>query len=191
MEELETEFGLKQIIKCATKLSANRETTIDLILTNISNIYEAGCLLGTFSDHHPTYLVKKRVKPNIEMTEFRKRKMSRFNSEEFMDTWRDLDWSVLELLDDVDEMWDMIYKGLLHELDAKYTYTFIKIRKDRPKWFTYSLMDVARERDNLMKRYKDRDNLMKRYKDFRDDVILVGSAVRALPFIIIDIGLRK
>lgn len=154
IQEIEAEFGLTQVIKCATRVGSNSVSTIDLILTNISNIYKVGCLIGTFSDHHPTFLVKKRAKQIIEKVEIKKRKMSRYDSEEFMDTFKNLDWSVLNLLQSVDEMWNMIHKAILYELNRKCPYAFVKIRKNRPKWFTSNLLEIARERDKLMKRYK-------------------------------------
>lgn len=115
VQELETEFGITQIITGATRIGANSSSTIDLILTNICNVFESGCLIDTFSDHFPTFLVKRRAKPTIELIEIRKRKMTGYDSEAFTDTLVNLDWSVMDLLNDVNEMWTMIYKAILYE----------------------------------------------------------------------------
>lgn len=79
VEEIATEFGLKQLINCATRVGTNSASTIDLMFSNITNIYRVGCLTGTCSDHYPTFLIKKRIKPVIDTVEIRRRKMSRCN----------------------------------------------------------------------------------------------------------------
>lgn len=71
-----------------------------------------------------------------------------------MNNLAELDWSVLDLLDDVDMMWGMIYKALLYEIDEMCPYCFVKIKKDCPIWFTNTLSEASRKRDILFNSYR-------------------------------------
>lgn len=154
IDEISSEFELNQIIKCPTRIGLQSQTIIDLIFTNIGNIAKYGCLDCVMSDHYPIYLVKKRVKTNTARVEVRRRKKTNYDREVFKQKLLDLDWSLLDVLDDVDVMWGMIYKGLMYELDIMCPYTFVKIRKSKPVWFNGALADLARERDVLFSKYK-------------------------------------
>lgn len=152
--EIATEFGLEQLISCATRIGPNSETVIDLIFSNVANVHSAGCLDTTFSDHYPTYIVKKRIKLNLEKVEIRKRKMSSYDAETFGMKLKDLDWSILGLLNNVNDMWNMIYLALIYELDSMCPYTYIKVRKNAPVWFNKQLVGIARDRDRLLNKYR-------------------------------------
>lgn len=154
VDEISTDLGLEQMIKCSTRIGKNSESTIDLVFTNIINIFGVGCLIGSFSDHLPTYLIKKRVKLPIELIEVRKRKMSNYCKESLSNKLNMLDWSLIDLLQDVNEIWEMIRKAIVYELDNMCPYGYIKIRKNIPTWFSKDLISLARERDNLFKHYK-------------------------------------
>lgn len=52
--EICNEFGLQQLITYPTIWSKGRASLIDLVLSNMSNIYECGCLDKCLSDHNPT-----------------------------------------------------------------------------------------------------------------------------------------
>lgn len=152
--EIETDLGLEQLINCPTRIGSNSESTIDLVFSNITNILGVGCLTGTFSDHFPTYLIKKRSKVNVEMVEVRRRNMRKYDRDVFCEKIEKLDWSLLDILVDVNEMWIMIYKAIVYELNFMCPYTFFKIRKYAPLWFSKYLVCVARERDRLWDKYR-------------------------------------
>lgn len=82
-----------------------------------------GCLTGSFNDHFPTYLIKKRTRPIVDLVEVRKRK--NYNCEQFGMKLTQLDWSVLNLLSDVNEIWNMINSALLYELNLRYPYVYV------------------------------------------------------------------
>lgn len=113
VDDMLNEFGLKQLILCPTRIGANRASILDLVLTNAKNILRAGCLSCTPSDHYPVFCIKKREKVNIEYVEIRKRKMCEYNLDFFSNRLKDLDWSIINLLQDVNEMWNMLYNGII------------------------------------------------------------------------------
>ena len=56
-------FSLEQLIKCATRVTANSRTVIDHVLTNCkSKIRESGVLDQVFSDHLITFCIKGKRK---------------------------------------------------------------------------------------------------------------------------------
>lgn len=56
-----TEFGLKLLIKCATHVAPNSSSTIDLVFSNIKNVYGAGCLTGLVGTISPyTHILDKK-----------------------------------------------------------------------------------------------------------------------------------
>lgn len=58
------ELDLQQCIKVPTRLSKENNTIIDLILTNIHNLYKSGCIDNTVSDHYPIFAI---IKGNTEL----------------------------------------------------------------------------------------------------------------------------
>lgn len=154
IDDIATEFNLEQIIKCPTRIGSNCQSAIDLIFTNVRNILRHGCLESILSDHYPIFMVKKRAKVNTAKVEVRKRRRSGYDKDMFGDKLRQLDWSLLDVLEDVDTMWEMIYMGLLYKLDVLCPYIFVKTRKFKPIWFSGSLATLARERDVLFSKYR-------------------------------------
>lgn len=99
-------------------------------------------------------MVKKHMKMPHDRVEIRKRKMADYDVDLFGHRLKNIDWSIIDLLNDVDEVWDMIHKGLLFELDLLCPFNFIKVKKHRPIWFGGYLSVIAKERDLLFDRYR-------------------------------------
>lgn len=55
----------------------------------------------------------------------------------------------------VDQMWSMIVSALVYEADIQCPYKWIKVRSNRPVWFTSYMMEVARDRDRLFSKYRN------------------------------------
>ena len=53
LASIEEEFTLKQIIQTCTRIHRHGSTLIDVILTNVKNIYASGCINYNVSDHLP------------------------------------------------------------------------------------------------------------------------------------------
>lgn len=111
------ELNLEQIIEHSTRVSYNREMLMDVIMTNVKNISYSGCINDSTSIHLPVFLVKKRQRNILELYYICKRSFENYDRDVFADKLAELDWSVLELLCDVNLAWQMVYKGLLAELN--------------------------------------------------------------------------
>lgn len=62
VDNLCDEFSLEQIIEHPTRVSLNRGTLLDVIMTNVKSISHSGCINDSTSDHLPVFLIKKRQK---------------------------------------------------------------------------------------------------------------------------------
>lgn len=66
IHEIMNEHVLRSHISQATRITANHESLIDLMLSNLKNVSYAGCINYSLSDHFPVYLIiKKRVKSSV------------------------------------------------------------------------------------------------------------------------------
>ena len=65
-----------------------------------------------------------------------------------------LDWSILDILDNIDDMWCMIYNAIKYEVDLMCPYKRIKISVNRPEWMNRELLEYEVHRDILFKVYK-------------------------------------
>ena len=154
IENICTEFGLKNYIDIPTRITANSNTILDVILTNIRNVDSWGVLNYNISDHNPVFLIKKRKKSAKINTWVEGRSYKHYDRELFMQKLRDLDWSILPLLKDPNEAWKMIYGAILYEIDKMCPFRKFKINALRPKWYTQELAEEAKERDRLARRAK-------------------------------------
>lgn len=65
LKQLESRFGLRQIITDPTRINSSVANILDLIVTNSKYINECGTWEINISDHQPVYVVRKKacIKP--------------------------------------------------------------------------------------------------------------------------------
>lgn len=162
INELELEFSIKQIITVPTRYCPNKASLIDVILTNMNNILVSGCLDTSFSDHYPIFVVKKRKKILRKFEYKTARSYKYYDSDLLKNRLTNLDWSVFDLLTDVDDMWNMIQEAIKFELDRMCPIKEIKVNTSKPEWFNNTLYEIARDRDRLFRKYRQgkRKNLI-------------------------------
>ena len=71
----------------------------------------SGCINYNVSDHLPIYIIKKRTRTVREKKYIYCRRYRNYNKAIFQENLRKLDWTILDLLDNVEDMWSMIYKA--------------------------------------------------------------------------------
>ena len=126
LNSIEDEFNLKQIIQNSTRIHRNGSSLIDVIFTNIRNIYSCGCI-EYISDHLPTYIIKKRKNIIREKKYVYCRSYKNYDKNIFQSKLKNLDWTIFNLLDNVDDMWNMIYKAIEYEVNLMCPYKKTKI----------------------------------------------------------------
>lgn len=60
INNITTEFDTVQHIKTPTRITLGSNSIIDLMMSNLNNVYKSGCIDFMISHHHPTYLIKKK-----------------------------------------------------------------------------------------------------------------------------------
>lgn len=139
---------------------------LDVILTNCKNIVHSGVINYGISDHLPVFLVKKRQHIISEHEYIHKRSFKNYDIDTLAERLCELDWTILDLLVDVNLAWSMVYKGLLKLVNDMCPFKNFKVRKDRPIWYNSTLLNLERERDILTRNYR-RDDVRKadKYKE--------------------------
>lgn len=154
INDLCDELNLKQIIEHPTRITFNKTSLIDVILTNIKNLAYNGCININVSNHLPVFIIKKRLAKPFELEIIKKRMFKNYDTDILGDNLVELDWSVLDLLNDVNIAWSMLYKGLLVEVEKLCPYKEFRVRKNKPIWFTGELSSLGRERNITLRNYR-------------------------------------
>ena len=81
------------------------------------------------------------------------RSYKNYNRNLFQENLRNLDWSIFDLLDNSEDMWSMIYKAILFEVNHMCPYKKTKISVNRPEWMNRELLEYEIHRDTLFRIY--------------------------------------
>lgn len=154
LNELELDYGVKQMIKVPTRYCPNKASLIDVILSNMNNVLACGCLDTSFSDHYPIFIVKKHKKVSRKFKFKLLRSYKNYDSNVLKERLMNLDWSIFDLLTDVDDMWNMIQEAIRFELDYMCPIKEIKINTTKPEWFSNTLYEITKDRDRLFRKYR-------------------------------------
>lgn len=154
------DLQMQQLIKHPTRMSFHRDSLLDVILTNMKNVNQVGTINYNLSDHLPIFIIKKRERVINEYEYIYKRSFKNYDVDKYSEILTELDWSIIDLLDDPNIAWSMVYKGILRVVDDQCPFKHLKVRTNKPVWFNSELCYMERERDILVRNYK-----RKRIKD--------------------------
>lgn len=154
LNELEIEFGISQTIKVPTRYGSTKASLIDVVMTNMNNVLASGCIDIAISDHYPIIVIKKRRKLPRKFEYKFARNYKGYDADQFTDNLVHLDWSIFDMLTDVDDMWTMILQAITHEMNHMCPIKKIKINISKPEWFSSELYELAKERDRLFRKFR-------------------------------------
>lgn len=152
--EIASDYGLSLHISSPTRWAKGKASLLDIILSNIKNIYAAGCLDKGLSDHNPIFIVKKREKIKRTFEYKRTRSYKSYNGVIFQDKLNNLDWSIFDILSDVDDMWNMLHSAISYEMNIMCPVVYTKVNTTKPIWYNQELYEVSKERDRLFKKFR-------------------------------------
>ena len=153
------QYGIVPLINKPTRVTSNSATLIDNILTNI--FFEAslkkGILRSSISDHFPIFAAinisdRFDIQKNIEIT---KRNYSDLNKKMFNEELEQFDWSSLEIIDDV----NLLYDTFLEKLMILYNKHFpiekktVKIKDIKTPWFSKGMKKSSKQKQKLYIKY--------------------------------------
>lgn len=160
INEIANEFGLVQHITSSTRWSKGKASLLDVIMSNINNLFLSGCLDKCLSDHNPVFIVKKRKKIHRQYEYRYCRQYKLFDKVTFQNNLESLDWSIFDLPTDVDDMWSMLHNAIKYELDIMCPYVRTKVNVSKLMWFSQELYELSKERDrffNIFRRSKGKN----------------------------------
>ena len=118
LKELERDFQLTQYMSSHTRTTSRTASTLDLILSNMTMVSQWGVYDFALSDHHPVFIIKKKMRNRKEYRYIKGRSYRKFNSEEFRvllsnnDKWNDY-WS----FGNPNDAWKLMKSIILESLD--------------------------------------------------------------------------
>ncbi len=120
MCEMADEYQLTQHIKEPTRITNNSTTCIDLIYSSHpEKISQSGVVTIGFSDHDMPFVVRKSTMPKREARQVWIRNYKNYNVQSFNEYLWQLPWSVIDVFEDPQVMWD-IFVSLFTEAADKH-----------------------------------------------------------------------
>lgn len=151
LKSLEKQFGLLQVINEPTRVTLQKDTLIDLCLTNMKNISCSGAIHYFLSDHFPIFVIKKKQKIENKSCTFTGRSYANYSVEALEKQLRSLNWNDLCHEDNPNYLWDIIVTKLTKIADLLCPVTTFHITKQRPVYFTSELIEYIKERDTVLR----------------------------------------
>ena len=142
---------MPNLINLPTRSCKTGNSCIDVCLTNIANVSVSGVIDYGMSDHCPVFVSKKRTHDVKNRIRVRGRTYRHYDRGNFMSNLRQLDWSVMPLLNNPNDIWNMINSALTYEVDKSCPIHEFYVKNNLPEWYTHELMEESRDRDILLR----------------------------------------
>ena len=132
-------YGVKQLIKEPTRVTAQSQSLIDLCLTNTPDkIVRSGVVPLGISDHSLIYLIRKTHYTNFgEAKIITIRSFKNFNKEDFLRDVAQRPWDDVSQFSDPNEMWEFWKNQLLTCIDKHAPSKSRRIRNKNSPWISY------------------------------------------------------
>lgn len=166
IDEIISELGLFLHTTMATRISGCKSSLLDLILSNMKNVAEAGCLDYALSDHFPVYLIKKRLVDRRVMKWIYRRSLKNYDFDYYDHVLCSFNWDSLFCEEnDVDTIWSSFKQRLCDIVNGLCPFRWMRVRMDKPVWLNSYIQELATDRDRLFRNYrrgkKTNENLYK------------------------------
>ena len=149
-------LGLRQLIKNTTRPSLDRESCIDLIITNSDSIEMAGVLNVNLSDHLLVHCSRRQIKlPKIKCS-FTGRSYRNYNREVFKKNVQDSNWEKFDNSQTVTSKWEVLEDIIRENIDKMCPLKDFKTKQKKEPWITNELIELIKDKDALLKRAKKR-----------------------------------
>ena len=155
---INSSYGLQNLIKIPTRITNMSSTLIDNIFSNISNVKcQSGTICTDKTDHLPIFSFFKNV--NLHNTSQSSPKYFRKITKEGIDSLQkelySVDWSFLYSLKDVEQMYEASNSKLLFLYNKCLPLTLEKEKKlkIRKPWLTVHLLKCIRRKNKLYKKF--------------------------------------
>ena len=177
-------LGLRQLIKEPTRLTMERNSCLDLFITNCDNISKAGVCDINISDHLPILLTRKKIRKIKKKCSLIGRSYRRYNKLNFQQNLKDSNWNDLNSGSTVTVKWNCLLNIIQKNMDKMCPLKSFKIKQDKEPWISNQLIELIKDKDSALKRAKSkkdpllwaeakrlRNTCTKRLRDARADYI--------------------
>ena len=173
LELILSSHGLKNFIHGPTRITPNRQSCLDLLLSNIEAPPICEVVETHISDHQliiGSFGVK--LSPGKSSPISARRDWRSFNVNLFKQYLTSANINSFRSSDDVDSLWTEWHTKVLNAIDACAPCKFTRRRKKKCPWMTPELLDIIHQRKWLYRRLKSsnfKDNyLFKQYRKTRN-----------------------
>lgn len=143
------ELSLTCMISSPTRYSVTRSSILDVFLSDSNIIATHWVINYNISDHLAIYLTIKKTKETNRSTTFSGRSYLRYDKALFQERLFYSNWGKFYAMKDVNQAWDFFYNIILRESDSMCPCREFKIRRDRPPWFNFEMIELCANRDHL------------------------------------------
>ena len=147
-------LGLRQIIKNPTRLSANKLSCLDLLITNSNSIENVGIVDINLSDHAMILCSKKQKKITKTKCNFVGRSYKNYNIDIFQQNIKDTNWDEFDESPSVTTKWEILEKMIRSNIDAMCPLKTYKIKQEKEPWITNNLIELIKDKDKALRQAK-------------------------------------
>jgi len=150
-----SKFCLRNKISVPTRVTENTKTLIDVVLTSHQERYStSGSLSLGVSDHDLVYVVRKNKlrRPSPHLIEYRS--MKNFDQKKFLEDLNSVEWNVVYLNDNIDNVWEQWSTKYKEVLDQHAPVKKKWIRGDQLPWINTEILREISLRNKLFKHHK-------------------------------------
>ena len=129
-------FGLCQLIREPTRYSKEKNSLLDVFITNSNFIFDSGVCDVNLSDHEMILLTRKKIKTPKLKCSFIGRSYRHYSKEEFQTKIRNANWIEYNLKNTVFEKWREIMKIIYEIIDVMCPLKTFNIKQTKEPWIT-------------------------------------------------------
>ena len=169
-------LSLKQIISKPTRIDGGTKTLLDLILlNNPENMKQWGVAdIPGISDHHMVYMTYAVRKPKFKPKIIKKRDMSKFKTDDFLNDVRNVPWGEILICrdDDIDTKVNIFEGKFLSIINKHAPFKTCRVTKPATPWLRDEIKEMMDYRDKLKALCNITNNPtdVSKYKEVRNNV---------------------
>ena len=147
-------LGLRQLIKNITRPSLQKDSCIDLMITNSDNVERAGTIDVSLSDHLLIHCTRRQLRLPKVKCNFTGRSYRNYNKEIFQQNIREANWENFNASSNVTDKWDLFENIIRGTIDNMCPLKDFRIKQKKEPWISNELIELIKDKDNLLKRAK-------------------------------------
>ena len=145
-------YGLTQLIKQPTRFSRDKNSILDVFITNFNSISNVGVCDINISDHQMILLTRKKIKSIHKKCTFIGRSYRNYKKNEFQTSLRNADWEMFENSNSVSNKWDILIELINTFMGKKCPMKCYKVKQEKELWITPPLLELIKDKDLALKK---------------------------------------